>query len=166
VRLQLPGRPPNEDITGTLTHAGTLALRLRPLIDALAPADGRPLKVKVSYGPPGARAPESMTVAVKLRRLPAPPLPQILNLRVQRAGKNLVVRWDTDVPTGDAYFDVIGTRTSNLGEDPRPVSGTPRGKSRRHYRVTLKNAARVRYVTVKLGAYVGRSGRTQTIQVG
>ena len=108
-----------------------------------------PLRVTVRSGPPGARTAHDQTFKVRLRRLPAPPLPHILNLRARRIGDDIEVRWDTEFPARDAYFVAFGTRTRDRSKDRDAVVGVPRGKGR-HLRVRLKDAARVRYVTVEL----------------
>jgi hypothetical protein len=164
IRAYLPGRPSNEDVTASLDRAATAVLTFRPEALGVVPRRGR-LKVTLRYGPPGSRAPLTTSVRLRLKRLPSPPLGHILNLRARRVGDDVEVRWDTDLPTKDAYFVVVGTRTRKRDGDLRPVVGVPRS-SGRHLRVRLKEAARVRFVTVELVQFAGSSGRTQTIRVG
>ena len=101
---------------------------------------------------------------MRLKRLPAPPLPHISNLRVRRIGNDLEVRWDADVRARDAYYFVYAHRTQDVEKDRNPVLGAPRGKGL-HLRVRLKDAARKRYVTVSAIQFVRGAHRTQTIRV-
>jgi hypothetical protein len=86
----------------TLPRAGRALLRFEPVVRALASPTGKPVEVELRWSAPGAHAAQHRTVAVALRRLPAPPLPRIENLRVRRkADGKIDVRWNTDVAALD-----------------------------------------------------------------
>ena len=165
VRATAAGRPPELDVTATLTAAGTAQLKFEPAADPVAPANGKPLKITLRYGPPGSRAPLTKTFSVKLKRLPAPPLPHLLNVRVSRDGKDLVVRWEVDGPVREAYFIALAHSKRDYNEEDEPVIGISRHTGR-HYRARLEGAAGRAYVTVALGQFRGSGSRTKTIRVG
>ena len=132
VRATLADRPPELDVTATLTAAGTArAASSTPAADPVAPANGKPLKVTLRYGPPGTRAPLTKTVRLKLKRLPAPPLPHLLNVRVARDGKDLIVRWEIDGPAArrpTSSRSPTATRDSTRTTSrSSPSRGTPAG---------------------------------------
>jgi len=165
VRATLADRPPELDVTATLTAAGTAELKFEPAADPVAPANGKALKVTLRYGPPGTRSPLTKTVRVKLKRLPAPPLPHLVNVRVVRDGKDLIARWEIDGPLRDGYFVAVAHRARDYNQDKEPIVAVARHTGRR-YHARLKGAAGRRFVTVALGRIRGGGSRTKTIRVG
>ncbi len=149
----------------SLARAGTTLLRFEPIARAVASPSGKPVKLELGWSAPGAREAKRRTVAVAVRRLPAPPFPRIENLRVRRKpGAAIDVRWSTDVPVRDAFFYVLGSRTRS--ENGRSVSlRIVRGRGRRSFHLTLPKAAAVRYVRVIAYEAVGRRTRTAVIRV-
>jgi hypothetical protein len=145
--------------TASLTRAGTAVLRFNHDANGVVPKRG-PLKVQLRWSAPGARTASSRTVSLRLRRLPAPPLPRLLDVRARRAANGVVdVRWRTDGPALDAYFVVAGTRTRGLESDREPKVGTAAGGARRRsFHVRLKDAASVRYVHVIVAQPYGGGG--------
>jgi hypothetical protein len=150
-------------VNASLDRAGTVDLRFDPHLEAIAPARPGPISIIVQSGSPGATQPQRQTARVRLRRLAAPPLPHIEDLRVRRRGDDLVVRWRTDVRPRDAYQLVYATRTRDNERDPSPVYGEVTGRGR-SFRVVLRDAARKRYVHVSVLQFAGRRARTETIR--
>jgi hypothetical protein len=149
----------------SLPRAGTARVRFQPVIRAQASPSGKPVKVELSWSAPGAREAKRRTVAVPLRRLPAPPFPRIVNLRARRLdGGRVDVRWSTDVAVRDATFYVYGARTNSERAEPIALRSA-KGGGRRSFHVTLKDAARARYVRVTAAQMVGRRTRTAAVRV-
>ena len=109
--------------------------------------------------------PRTTIARVQLRRLPAPPLPHILNLRARRIGNDVEVRWDADVRLRDARYSSMAPAPASRSATTSAVFGAPR-QTGRHLRVRLEDAARVRYVTVFVGDLLGNRQRTRTVRVG
>ncbi|MDA0161422.1 hypothetical protein OM076_14185 [Solirubrobacter ginsenosidimutans] len=150
----------------TLTEAGTARLRIEPLGKALAPARPGPIKVKLSWGAPGARVAQERTISVRLRRLPIPPFPRLLDVRARRAKGGVVdVRWRTDVGVRDAGFVVFGTHARGIGAPELPISATLQGRGRRVFHVRLKDASRTRWVRVSVYQAIGNRERTVLVRV-
>jgi hypothetical protein len=151
--------------TASLERAGTTWLRFRPFDRAVAPARGT-LAVQLSWSAPGARTQARRTFHVRLRRLPAPPFPRILNARATRGPGGVVnVRWSTDVAARDVVFYVYGSRVRNYRTDRELKVGAAIGRGRRAFHVRLRDAARVRYVRLLAGQVAGRRSRAVTINV-
>jgi hypothetical protein len=163
VHGQIPGQVSEPNIA--LARAGTALLRFDPIGGQVAAPNGKPVKVVLRWSAPGSRELKQRTFSVPLRGLPAPPLPRIENLRVRRlSGGRIDVRWSTDVAARDAYFYVYGTRTRSL-RTGAPSLRVVAGRGRRSFHVTLRDAARARYVTVAVGQTVGERTRTAVIRV-
>jgi hypothetical protein len=164
IHASIAGQEPQPIVA--LPRAGTALVRFQPAFRALASPSGTPVAVELRWSAPGARAAKHRTVAVALRRLPAPPLPRIVNLRVRRLGDGRVdVRWNTDVAARDAYFYVYGSRTRSTQANAIGLRSV-NGRGRRSFHVTLKDAARARYVRVTASQLVGRRTRTAVARVG
>jgi hypothetical protein len=150
----------------SLPRAGTALLRFEPAFRALASPSAKPLQVELRWSAPGAREAKHRTVAVAVRRLPAPPFPRIEHVRVRRKGDGAIdVRWSTDVPVRDAGFYVIGSRTRSQQAPPLSFRGVS-GRGRRSFHLTVAKAAGVRYVRVSAFQTVGRRTRTVVVRVG
>ncbi len=155
-----------QEFVASLRQAGTTTLHFSPRREALAPATPGPIRIALKWGAPGARATERQTFEVRLQRLPAPPLPRILNLRATRRGSTVDVRWNTDVRALDAYVFVYGTRTRDPEKDPSPVFASANNPRRRSFHMRLRDAARVRYVLVQVVPLpFGRRNREATVRV-
>jgi hypothetical protein len=150
-------------VTATRSRAGTVDLRFIPNANGIAPKRPRPIRVTLLSGAPGAADARRQTVTVRLRRLPSPPLPRILDLRIRRRGEDLVVRWRTDVVLRDGYQFVYATTTRDPEKDSRPVVGSASNRGRSH-RVVLHDAARKRFVHVAVVQPYGERIRTRTIR--
>jgi hypothetical protein len=156
VRGYINGRSGGPSVA--LSKAGTGTLEFTAGFEPLKPKRAT-LKVTLSWSAPGARTASTRTIAVRIRRLPAPPLPHLLDVRARRGPGGVVdVRWRTDGPARDAGFVVIGTRTRS-GERERgaPVFASVRGGTRRRsFHVRLREARAVRYVLVAVTQALGR----------
>jgi hypothetical protein len=150
----------------TLTEAGTARLQIDPPGKALAPERPGPIKVKLRWSAPGARVAQERTISVRLRRLPVPPFPRLLDVRARRAKGGVVdVRWRTDVGVRDAGFYVIGTHARRLGAPESPTSATLEGRGQRVFRVRLTHASRTRWVRVFVAQEIGNRERTVLVRV-
>jgi hypothetical protein len=150
--------------TVSLSKPGAAELRFTPSFEALAPRRGT-LKVTVAWSAPGARTASTRTLALRLRRLPPPPLPRLLDVRALRSPGGVVdVRWRTDRPARDAYFLVYGTRTKSLQGDRDAKVESASGGARRRFHVRLRDARAVRFVTVAIAQPLGR-GRSRRVRV-
>ena len=150
----------------TLTEAGTARLQIDPPGKALAPERPGPIKVKLRWGAPGARVAQERTISVRLRRLPVPPFPRLLDVRARRAKGGVVdVRWRTDVGVRDAGFVVYGTHARAVGGPERPINATVQGRGRRAFHVRLKDASRTRWVRVYAYQAIGNRERTVLVRV-
>lgn len=147
VRAVVAGQARGTEVNGSLPGAGTLTLRFEPRGNGLAPRRGR-LRVTLYASAPGARSVRRQRVSVPLRRLPAPRLPRVLDLRARRSGDDLLVRWRLDGPLRGATVWVYGSRTRRLDDDENPIYATARRVGGRAYGARLKRAGRVRYVHV------------------
>ena len=164
LRASLPGRADNF-ITASLARAGTADLRFDPLGEAIAPERPGSIPITLQSGAPGAAIAQRQTVRVRLRRLPPPPLPQFLDVRVRRRGDDLVVRWRTDVPLRDGYQFAYATRTRDPEKDRNPVVGfVTGGRPQLPGRAARRRAQALR---PRLAAVqpVGDRTRTKTIRV-
>jgi hypothetical protein len=163
VRAEIAGRV--TAASAALARAGTAMLRFQPEARAVAPKRGT-LKVRLSWSAPGAQTASARTVALRVRRLPSPPVPHLLDVRARRARGGIVdVRWRTDGPALDAGFAVYGTRTPDLDDDRDASVGSAAGGTRRRsFHVRLRDAARVRYVTVLVAQPVV-GGRHRAVRV-
>ncbi|HEY6889263.1 MAG TPA: hypothetical protein VI300_15825, partial [Solirubrobacter sp.] len=150
----------------TLSDAGTVQLRIDPFGEPVAPAKPGRVKIKLSWGAPGAHVAQERTISVRLRRLPAPPFPRLLDVRARRAKGGVVdVRWRTDVRARDATFSVIGTHSRSLGAHGPSTSASARGTGQRRFHVRLTGAARTRWVRVAVDQAVGNRLRTVLVRV-
>jgi len=161
LRAHLPGVEASSDETATLTKAGVATLHFRPAESHRL----NPLRITLKYGAPGTGAPGAKTIKVTLKRLPAPPLPHIVNARATRSGNHITVRWDTDLPTRYARFAVYGLRTRKL----RFSAGMPykvrEGNGRRHFQVRLKAGKTVRFIRLELFSRAEEGHASQTLRV-
>ncbi len=158
---------PSDDPGASLDGPGTAVLRLRPSSTPIAPARPGPLRVVVRWSAPGSSTVRSVTENVRLRRLPAPRLPRILDVRARRlSGGRVQVRWRTDGPTIDAIWYVYGSRVADLKRDKDYVSFAvaPAG-NRRNHRVVLKDARRARHAVVALSARFGSRSRMVSVPI-
>jgi hypothetical protein len=158
------GKDPAQ-VTASLERAGTVRLRFSAFVGALAPVRGT-LAVKLESSAPGARTEQTRTFHIRLRRLPAPPFPRILNARLKRGPGGVVdVRWSTDLPARDVIFIVYGSHGRSYRTDPDLKVGAAIGRGRRTFHVKLRDAARVRYVRLRVQQIAGRRSRTVTLSV-
>ena len=103
---------------------------------------------------------------MRVRRLPAPPFPRLLNVRVRREANGVVdVRWSTDVPARDVYFIVYGSHGRSYRSDPDLKIRAAFGRGRRTFHLRLRDAARVHYVRLGVRQIAGRRARSVTLSV-
>lgn len=151
----------------SIPRAGTALLRFEPYERAIAPRRPGPVGIRLTWSAPGARESRSREASVRLRRLPAPPVPRIENLRARRLeGGAVEVRWTTDVPTPDVFYGVYGTQNRSFA---RPgaiaVEVALGGPRRRTFRVRLEDAPTARYVHVHLFQRVGRERPSERVRI-
>ena len=155
------------DAGASRSRAGTALLRFWPGQTPVAPRTPGPVRIRVRWSAPGSGAVRTRTLSVRLRRLPAPRLPRIEDVRVRRlADDRLEVRWRADGPSIDAHWSVTGTRVADpkrLG-DIVTVGSAPDG-DRRRFRVVLEDARAVRHVHVTLSPRWGSRGRSVVVRV-
>ncbi len=156
VRAEVRGLP----ASASLTRAGTVRLQF---LGEKSPARLRAARVPIAVlaGPPGARDVPTRVVRPRLRRIPDPPMPRILDLAVVRNGSDVDVSWRVDRSARDVGFVVYTSATRELREEP----GAPefvRGSSKRAYRVQLHHvSSKARYVLLE----ASRGGRTRHARV-
>ena len=149
IRANIKGYPANEDAIGTLSRAGTLTLAFRR--DPFAAKPGA-LRVIVRVGAPGAATYERRTVPVRLRVLPDPAVPHLLDVSARRAGTNVIVSWRTDASPRDLTWGVIAA------DGMRTAHGHGLGRTR--FRIRLRDAAKIRSVRV----YITRPGTYRFVE--
>jgi hypothetical protein len=157
----------NYDPGISLDRPGTALLRFRPSNIPVAPRRPGPVRVVVRWSAPGSSTVRSVTENVRLRRLPAPRLPRILDVRARRlSGGRVEVRWRTDGPTIDALWYVYGSRVADLKREKDYVSFAvaPAG-DRRSHRVVLKDSRRARHALVTLNARFGSRSRKVSVPI-
>lgn len=164
VRVAVPGYPSATDVTGSLARAGTMELVIEPSSDGLVPARGR-LRLVLRSSAPNARTVQRQTVSLALRRLPAPRVPRLLDVRARRVGDDIVVRWRTDGPVLDAYFLVYGAKGPGRGDGVGSF-GAPKRLTGRSFSVRLRDARAARYVRLQLVPLSrGMKGRSVRLKV-
>lgn len=148
IRGQVIGRKFTDGVT-TLATGGKGELRINAGYESLVPKGGRSLRVRVTYGTPGTVTPQTRTVIVRVSRTTKRD-PRVVRLRAVRRGSTVRVTWRVVNPQRFSSYIVSGTAGRNGGDKPLVVSGDgairPRTTS---YKVTLKSADRVRFVTLR-----------------
>lgn len=148
VRGQVMGREYTDGVT-TLASGGKGELRIRAGYESLVPEGGRSLRVRVTYGTPGTDAPQTDTLTVRVSRTTEND-PRVVRLRAVRRGASVCVTWRVVHPQRFSSYIVSGSATRDDRDKPLVVAGDgavrPRTTS---YKVTLKSAGRVRFVTLR-----------------
>jgi hypothetical protein len=105
--------------------------------------------VTVTSGPPGAHAVQRQVVRPRLRLVPEPPLPRILDLVARRSGSDVDVTWRTDRSAPDLLYWVQSSVHRDQ-EDSMPSDGVrQRGRS---FHVRLRKVpTRAAWVRVMAG---------------
>ncbi|MDA0172947.1 hypothetical protein OJ998_27850 [Solirubrobacter taibaiensis] len=153
--VTVPNRSPFA-VTRALTRAGTVNVELRPFGRALTAARGT-TPVLIRSSAPGSRTVASKTAQLRLRRLPAPPVPRVVDVRTRRlSGGRLEVRWRATFSAENATFVVFATRTRSDELDEIPAIDAAVGRRGRNYRVVLQDAADKRWLGIRYVPYVGR----------
>jgi hypothetical protein len=165
VRASVLGEPGAEG-TLSLAEAGRASLFISPARRPIAPAHAGPVRVRVSYGAPGARHPRVVTLRLTLRRVPTPPLPRAVGLEAHRHGDSIEVSWRTAAPLREAAFAIVatvrrGTRAP-VASGSVGVSG-PAAVQRFH--ATLRHAAKARWVAVYGGNVITSTAPHATVRV-
>jgi hypothetical protein len=149
--------------SASLTRAGTVQLRFGERAKDVAPLRAAPVAITVLSGPPGARAVQTQVAHPRLRRIPDPPLPRILDLIAHRSGTDVDVSWRVDRSARGVEFFTLGSskRSENDGQPFEVVHGT--GET--SYHVTLHEVPpRIRYVHVI--ASRGERTRRAVVRIG
>jgi hypothetical protein len=150
----------------SLTRAGTVTVQLPPPNRAIAPVRPGPVRVIVRASAPGARTVTRTGATVRLRRLPALPLPRIEAVRARRlSGGRVEVRWRMSSDARETLLSVIGTRTRAQSRDDDPVLDALWGRRRRSYRVVLEDAANTRWIHVGVMRLIGERKRSVTVRL-
>lgn len=153
--VTIPNRAPYA-VTRALTRAGTVDVEIGPFGRALAAARGT-TAVLIRSSAPGSRTVASKTARLRLRRLPAPPVPRVADVRTRRlSGGRLEVRWRTTRSAENATFVVFATRRRSGERDDFSAIEAVVGRRGRDYRVVLDGAANKRWLRVRYAPYVGR----------
>lgn len=163
VRVVVRGKE-RADATGSLARAGTMRVRLSPIEHGLRIRRDR-VRLTVHVSAPAARTVQRRNVTLSVRRLPAPPLPRILDLRARRSGEDLLVRWRLDRPLIDAFLFVIGSRVGRVEDDDDAIFVNARRIEGRTYGARLKRAGRVRHVRVYAVSLVPSRNRVARLSV-
>ena len=163
VRVQIGSGVLAPGDTVSLTRAGRRQVSLDPSLAPLATLRGGPVTLRLLYAAPGARHTISKNVTYRLRRLPDPPLPKVLDAGARRDGKEIVVTWRTDRPAKGSNFGVYGLKDR---EDTLDMVGYAEAAgSGRQFRARLRDNGRARYVNIVAGAKGTRKTHTTTIRV-
>jgi hypothetical protein len=144
-------------LTGTVAGASGLFLEkggkgtlLFVALDDRSDHDRRGrVRVRVSYSGPGGKRVRSTSLVFEVNRTGLHPRPtaRIVGLRAVRHGTSIRVTWRTSRPVeGGMLAQVVGRATRSRFEDPLVYGETSKGG--RAFAVTLRNAARVKYVTL------------------
>jgi hypothetical protein len=149
----------------TMVGAGRSAtLELSPAAGRTFARGRRPAPTAVTLiacGPAGAVA-APLTLRPRLRRLPPPPLPRVLDVRARRHGNAIHVTWRTSFPAREVGFQVW---SEPLGDQSDFAQRDGRGHI--HFSVTLRpgDPARVRRVAVEIQSNEQDVSRTTTVRV-
>ena len=145
--------------SASLARAGTAKLRFR---GAHAAAPPRPARVAIAVlaGAPGARDPQAHVIRPRLRRIPDPPLPRVLDLTAIRSGSTVTVTWRLN--RSGAGVEFLAYSSVSRDGDPGPVD-IVRGSSKTSIRATLRHVpSSHRYVNLE---WSRRDGRTRRASV-
>lgn len=134
---------------------GVVRLRLLPeQADSIVPADGRPLRITVRASAPGGAAATVARIDARVRNAFVPPPRRPVDVRTERRGSRLVVRWRTRRPARAQSF-LVGVERKRFNLlDVESV----RGRGRTRFRVVLRHARRARWVTFSWSSTEPRLG--------
>ena len=109
------------------------------------------VRVRLTYGAPGALNPRTKIVTVRLLRADTLPSVRVTGVSAERRAGKVVVRWRTNrklAESAGAYVSGAGTRT--WSGEPVQVLDARMAKGRRSFATTLtRQAARIRWVTLR-----------------
>ena len=143
--------------SASLTRAGTVKLRFLGAHPAAPPHAAR-VPVVVLSGAPGARDAQTQVIRPRLRRIPDPPLPRILDLTAIRSGSTVTVTWR--LSRSGAGVEFVAYSSSKREGEPGPAR-FKRGSSKTSMSVTLRRVpATHMYVNMQWGRGEGRLRRT------
>ncbi|MBE2320796.1 hypothetical protein DVA67_032855 [Solirubrobacter sp. CPCC 204708] len=153
LRVSIPGRGV-QAVERSLTRAGTAIVRFRPFARAIAAPRAAPIRIVVRASAPGSQIVARATGRVSLTRVPALPFPRVTDVRARRiSGGRVEVRWRMTGSATETLLSVEGMLTK--GGEAVALNALWGGR-RRSYRLVLDDAARVRWVTVRVRALTGR----------
>lgn len=153
VRGQIVGREYTDGVT-TLATGGKGELRIVSGLESLLPAGTRSVRVRVSYGSPGTVAPKTETLTVRVTRTTKKD-PRIVGLRAVRRGKAVRISWRVKNPQRFAMYFVSGSVGRDDKGNPIALTGDIAERRRTAFKVSLDDAERVRYVTLRVLDGVG-----------
>jgi len=130
---------------GGRANAGDVRLRLLPTdVESIVPRGGRPLRVLVRATAPGAVAATEARIEVQARNAHVPPPRRPVEVRTERRGGRLIVRWRTRRPAVAETFLITSLDARNGGFLDNDVV---QGRGRTRFRVVLGGGRRARWVT-------------------
>jgi hypothetical protein len=148
VRARIVGQEGSDGVV-TRYRAGRGVLRISSPEPIVGRGGPRPVRVRVSYGAPGAVKPRSETVTVRLERSSRPE-PRIAGLRAVRRGNAVRVTFRVQHAPEFAIAVASGSRTRDDRGNPLVLTPEAIERGRRNpYRLTLRPADGVRYVTLR-----------------
>ncbi|MDA0182096.1 hypothetical protein OJ997_17455 [Solirubrobacter phytolaccae] len=119
----------------------------------IAPKRLGPVRIRLTYGRPDAQTPRVKTLTLRLVRAPEPPPARphrVEALQAVRRNGTIQVSWRVRRPGDLALFFVTGAATREWSGEPLAIAGDyALDGPKRAYRVTLRPADRVRWVTLR-----------------
>jgi len=162
--VTVPNRSPFV-VGHALARAGTVNVRIQPFGRALAAARGT-TAVLIRSSAPGSPTVASKTARLRLRRLPAPPIPRVVDVRTRRlSGGRLEVRWRATNSAENSVFAVEATRTRSGQREDSPAFEGVLGRRAPTYRVVLDDAADKRWLRIRYVPFVGRATRVVLVRL-
>ncbi len=139
--------------------AGVLTLRMYGL-ESLSRRTTH-VGVTLRYGAPGSRASATLHVNVPVRVVRSPPVPAPVDVRARRSGDDVIVSWRASFAAPRAVFVVLALDRRRLPVASRGIAS----RGRRSFRVTLRDAAAARTVTVIASGHGDRRDRRKTVRI-
>jgi len=150
VRVDLPDQFATTTYV-SLSRAGTRTVTLAPAFTPIAPVRRGPVRVRVRFAAPGARAGSERIENVRLQRERSSPAPKVLGLKAVRHGSRVDVSWRSDRRAEADAFAVVGVPSRTLAVEGL-VAAEARARGERSFTARLTGAKEVRYVFVFTGS--------------
>lgn len=152
------GRVPGLQVASR-SSAGRLTLRMYGF--ELLRNHPRRVRVTLRWAAPGSRASATKVVRVPVKVLPSPPLPAPVDVRARRSGTDVIVTWRASFAARAGVFVVSASR----GRNDLVASRAVKARGRRSFRLTLRNAAAARTVTVTAYGATDQHTRAKTVRL-